>query len=360
MKITVIAASDLGAGELDAWRALLGAGPGLVNPFLCPEFTVAVARQRPYVRIAVIEDGGRIVGFFPFERHRFGTGKPVGAGLTDAQGAVLAPGVELEPARLLSACGLSVWEFDHLRPDQFPAHHASRHPSPIIDLRGGYDAYLAHLTRTSAKTYWSTAYKERKLGRDAGEVRHDFGVADPAVLGTLLDWKSRQYQRTGRTDRFAQPWITRLVHDLLRVDTPGFAGVLDMLYAGDRPVAGHFGLRSDTVLAGWFPAYDLAFARYSPGLIQHLAMAREAARAGILVVDMGRGDKEYKDKLKNGEFEVAEGRLARPTVSAGLHWVRRTPLRGLRNTVLSSPRLLRPADRMLKAYGRLRTGLRGS
>ncbi|MBF8187479.1 GNAT family N-acetyltransferase [Nonomuraea sp. K274] len=38
--------------------------------------------------------------------------------------------------------------------------------------------------------------------------------------------------------------------------------MLDIVYVGDRPVAAHFGLRSDTVLAGWFPAYDTDFARY--------------------------------------------------------------------------------------------------
>ncbi|MFI9843652.1 GNAT family N-acetyltransferase [Nonomuraea sp. NPDC051941] len=358
MEITVVHPGDLGEPETSAWRTLLQSSYELANPFLCPEFTIAVGRLRADARVAVIEDDGKIVGFFPFQRHALGVGRPVGAGLTDAQGGVFRREVELDVFHLLKACGLSVWEFDHLLIDQFPAHHAGRYPSPIMDLRSGYDAYVSEVKRSSGKTIKSTLYKERKLGRDIGEVRHCYATTDLTAFGTLLRWKSEQYRRTGRTDRFAWPWVVQLVEGLLHIDTPGFGGVLDMIYAGDRPVAGHFGLRSDTVLAGWFPAYDPAFARYSPGLVHHLAMAREAAERGIAVIDMGRGEKEYKDKLKNGEFLVAEGRLARSTPVAGLQWLLRTPLRAVRNTVLAHPALRTPADRMLKTYGRLSSSLR--
>ncbi|MBF8187480.1 GNAT family N-acetyltransferase [Nonomuraea sp. K274] len=93
-----------------------------------------------------------------------------------------------------------------------PVHRPPRQPPsiPIIDLRHGLDAYIETVKKNSGKTYKSTAYKQRKLGRDVGEVRRDH-----AALRTLLTWKSDQYRRKGRTDRFAQPWITRLVDDLL-------------------------------------------------------------------------------------------------------------------------------------------------
>lgn len=297
-RIAVVPPSELGAAELEAWHALLRAGSGPANPFLCPEFTLAVGRLRDHVRVAAVEDGGRVAGFFPFERHRMGVGKPVGAGLTDAQGAILAPGLELDPATLLRACELSVWEFDHLVGGQFAAHHSSRHPSPVMDLSTGFAAYTDAIT---GKTYKTTLYKERKLGRDVGPVEHRYATADQAVLRTLTGWKTEQYRRTGRTDRFA---------------------------------------------------------RYSPGLIQHLNMARQAAGRGIALIDLGRGEKEYKEKLKTGELQVAEGRLARATSAAGLHWLVRTPVRGARNAVLATPALRVPADRALKGFGRLRTSLR--
>ena len=86
-------------------------------------------------------------------------------------------------------------------------------------------------------------------------------------------------------------------------------------------------------------------------------MAEKAAQAGIRVIDLGRGHKEYKEKLKNGEYLVCEGRIARPSLGAGLHWLSRVPVRKARNTVLANPRLARTADRALKTYGKLRTSL---
>jgi CelD/BcsL family acetyltransferase involved in cellulose biosynthesis len=64
---------------------------------------------------------------------------------------------------------------------------------------------------------------------------------------------------------------------------------LSVLRADGRPVAAHFGLRTERVPACWFPAYDPAFAKYSPGLILHLRMAEAAAADGTAYPDPGRG-----------------------------------------------------------------------
>ncbi|GAA3229821.1 GNAT family N-acetyltransferase [Nonomuraea helvata] len=360
MRVTLALPHELGHSELTRWRDLQEADPSVDSPFLSPEFTITVSKLRNMVRVAVLYDGPDIVGFFPFERHPLGIGKPVAAGLTDAQGLIRAKDFEIEPRSLMKACGLAVYEFDHLVSGQplLSARH-SRHPSPIIDLRGGYDHYTEELRKHSGKTYKSTLAKSRKLEREAGTVRHDYATTDLAPLHTLLGWKTDQYRRTGRTDRFAHRWIVELVERLLATRSDSFAGVLDMVYVDDRPMAGHFGLRTRTTLAGWFPAYDPHFAKYSPGLIHHLAMAEQAAKNGIQMIDMGRGEKEYKDKLKTGQLEVAEGRVARIGAAAGVHWMLRVPVRKTRATVLGNPLLLKTADKALKTYGRLRTVLQG-
>ncbi|MEV5892180.1 GNAT family N-acetyltransferase [Nonomuraea fuscirosea] len=360
MRITLALPRELGPTEVTRWRALQEAHAAFDNPFLSPEFTLTVGELRDDVRVAVIHDGQEIVGFFPFERHPLGIGKPVASGLTDAQGLVHAKDVRIDPVRLIKACGLSVYEFDHLVADQpLMSEHHERHPSPIIDLRDGWERYTEFLRLHSGKTYKSTLAKSRKLQREAGPMRHDYATTDLAPLRTLLGWKTDQYRRTGRTDRFAHQWIVELVERLLATQSESFAGVLDMIYVDDRPVAGHFGVRTRTTLAGWFPAYDPQYSKYSPGLIHHLAMAERAAESGIEVIDMGRGQKEYKDKLKNGELEVAEGRVARVGAAAGLHWLMRVPVRKTRATVMANPLLLKTADKALKTYGRLRTVLQG-
>lgn len=360
MRVTLALPRELGQPEVNRWRALQAADAAFDNPFLSPEFTLTVGELRDVVRVAVIYDGQEIVGFFPFERHPLGIGKPVAAGLTDAQGLVYAKGAEIDPLRLIRECGLSVYEFDHLVSSQPLVNaRAERHPSPIIDLRDGWEPYTETLRKNSGKTYKSTLAKSRKLQREVGPLRHEYATTDLAPLRTLLGWKTDQYRRTGRTDRFAHKWIVELVERLLATQTESFAGVLDMVYVDDRPMAGHFGVRTRTTLAGWFPAYDPAFAKFSPGLIHHLAMAERAAAAGIQIIDMGRGQKEYKEKLKNGELEVAEGRVARAGVAAGVHWLMRVPVRKTRATVLANPILLKTADKALKTYGKLRTVLQG-
>jgi CelD/BcsL family acetyltransferase involved in cellulose biosynthesis len=136
------------------------------------------------------------------------------------------------------------------------------------------------------------------------------------------------------------------------VNTDWFVGTLGVLYAGDKLIAGNFGLRTETTMVGWFPAYDLSFARYSPGLIHRLRLCCASAAAGVTLMDLGRGEKAYKDSLKNGELWVAEGRIASASPSAAGHWLAYEPRRRLSNFILSTPVLYRSADRVAKWRGR--------
>ncbi|HEX2313977.1 MAG TPA: GNAT family N-acetyltransferase [Thermomonospora sp.] len=358
MKISVVRPAELGPAEIARWRTLQQSDPELGNPFLAPEFALGVGRFRPGARVAVVEDGGGTAAFFPFEHGRAGVGHPIGSGLTDLQGLVAPPGLRLDARDLLRACDLGVWDFDHLLAHQptFAPYHRVRRVEPVMDLSGGFEAFAEEMRRAAPKTYKTIRYKERRLGREAGEVRYVFDCRDEAELDRLMAWKSAQYTRTGRVDRFARPWIVALVRHFHRT---GF-GVLSVLYAGDRPVSAHFGLRCGSVMAGWFPAYDPAFARHSPGMIGHLRLARGCAEAGITEIAMGRGGKEFKEGLKGREIPIAEGRVARPlsrhAPGVALHWARAVPLGRARDAVLGNRNLYDRADRALRAYARLRSG----
>jgi CelD/BcsL family acetyltransferase involved in cellulose biosynthesis len=344
--VEVVRPGELGAAELARWRELQRTDPLQLSPFLAAEFTQGVGRFRDDVRVGVVSDGGRIVAFFPYERSRIGAGHPVGFGLTDVQGIVADPELELAPQALLKACGLGVWEFDHLLAGQrmfAPFHQVSR-AEPVMDLSGGFDAYLAGTELKRAR------YKERKLGRDVGELRHVYSTKDPEDLRRLMEWKSDQYRRTGRMDRFARPWIVALVEHFHQT---GF-GVLSVLYAGDEPVSTHFGLVNEGVMAGWFTVYDTRFHKYSPGMIGHLAMARSCPENGVDIIHMGRGGKEFKERLKTGEFPIAEGRVTRPTLAATSNWLLTAPLNKARNAALDNPKLYAGADAILRTYARLR------
>ncbi|MGW3663126.1 GNAT family N-acetyltransferase [Streptomyces sp. NPDC005141] len=360
MEITIHRLDGLSVPLCEAWHRAMDESPEYANPFLAPEFATGVGRYRSGAQVAVLREDGEPVGFLPYERNVFGVGRAIGLGLSDCQALVHRPGVTWDAPEVLRACGMSIFEFDHLVEEQKPfgRYVTGTFASPVIDLKpgdSGYPEWLRSAYPGQAKT---TLKKERRLARDVGEVRFVFDERDPRMLSTLMRWKSAQYRRTGRMDRFARPWIVDLVNHLFDVREEHFTGVLSVLYAGDRPVAAHFGPRSRTVLAAWFTAYDPEFHRYSPGLMMHLRTAEAASRHGVSLLDLGRGDKEYKDWLKTRELRVGEGFVARPHPVAAAHRLWRRPVRGLRNTVLAHPTLRDPADRLLKTVGTLRASRR--
>lgn len=359
MRTTVIRPNELGPDELAVWHRFQRAVPGLDNPFLSPEFTIAVGEESPGARVAVLSDGDEIVGFFPFERRRWGVGVPIGAQVNDCQGLVHAPGADWDPKEVLRACGLTVWEFDHLVDPQpgFAPHLAHRWPAPIIDLSGGFTDYEALLRSRSSRFTRDLPRRARMLAREIGEVRFDL-AADAGLLDTVLAWKSAQYVRTGAPDLFARPWLPRLLHRLLATDHDGFTGLLSVLYAGERPAAGHLQLRFDGVLAGWFPAYDPDLGKYAPGLLHHLGTARAAGAAGVRHIELGKGGEDYKALLANGALMVGTGQATRSRLVAGARAASRAPVRGLRQVVVATPTLYRWADRARKAHSAADSTLR--
>jgi CelD/BcsL family acetyltransferase involved in cellulose biosynthesis len=360
VQISVAQPHELGAAEIAAWHSMQRATPSLAGPFLCPEFAIAVGRCRSRARVAVLSDGPQPAGFFAFERRRFGIGVPIGAGLTDFHGLVHAPGAEWDPRELLRACRIQAWEFDHLVPGQLPfrRYQAATVPSPYIDLGEGFDVYYAQLRQRSKSFCRNLAYKARKLTRDVGEVRFVLDSADTGGLRRLLSWKSQQYRRTGRIDRFSEPGIAEVVEALLDVRGDGFAGLLSLLYAGSELVSAHFGLRFDGILGGWFPAYDREFHSYSPGLVGHLRLAEASALAGITRIDLGKGAKDYKESLKSADGFVSEGIVTGRSPVAAVHWARCTQAHWTARQVKQHPGLFRAADQVLQRYGRVRSVLR--
>lgn len=329
----VVRPGELGETELATWRAIQQSDETLDNPFLSPEFASVVGSARPNARVAVLVDGDRRA-FLPFERHRLGFARAIGAGMSDCQGLVVENGFRLDGQELLRACDLRLWRFDHL-----VAHQAEvlvpgtgRVPSPVIDLDHGFDAYLAG-RREASKSLVSTAErKARKLGREVGELRWVVDEPDHALVDRLIGWKREQYRRTQVRDVLADPATSAIVHRLLDARTTTFSGLLSVLYAGDRPVAAHLGVRTPTVLSWWIPAYDHEYAHYSPGITMLLRLAAWAAAGGIRRIDLGRGAASYKDRFASGQTHVADGVLARPharrpfeALRAARHHTRRPP-----------------------------------
>ena len=353
MRIDLIQPSELGPSEIAAWHSMQEATPALANPFLSPEFTLAVGRLRQESRLAILADGSCTTGFFPFERRRFGVGVPISGWLSACQGLVHAPAVEWDAQELLRGCDLAAWKFDNLICEQkpFKSYHARTAPSPILDLSNGFDCYSHALRSRRPHFCRELERKIRKLGREVGELNVVCDSRDSRALSKLMSWKSEQYRRTAHVDRFQEPWLCELLESMLETRTKELSGLLSILYAGEEPVAAQFGLRNQKQLVGWFTGYDIRFARYSPGLIHLMFMARELAAASIETIHMGKGALKYAHSLKNGDILVSEGMVAARSTLGIAHdgWNRAS--RFALNTVRRRPDLHAALDKLLRQSG---------
>ena len=169
-----------------------------------------------------------------------------------------------------------------------------------------------------------TQRKARRLCRDFGALRVVAHADDPELLELMLKWKSDQYRRTRITDVFAFPWTGDLMRNLMQHRTADFAGMLSVLFLQERPIAIHMGMMSHGVLHYWFPTYDQEFAKFSPGRVLLLELARFAQEIGIRKIDMGRGMAPFKTRMMTGYTTVAAGSVdLRPVTNAiRLQWRR--------------------------------------
>ena len=349
LHVHLAAPGELGPAEITAWRSMQRASASLANPFLSPEFALAVGRFRPGARVAVLTTGTSTAGFFPFERGRLGAGAPLLSWPgTLWQGLVHVPGAVWDPRHLLRRCQLSVWRFDHLVAEQGPfvPYQAGLAASPVIDLTDGFAAYHAKLRAREPRFCRDIARRARNLARDVGPVRFEADARDVTLLHTLMAWKSEQYRRMGVIDRFDRAWFVGLLEALLATRSGHVSGLLSATYAGDQPVAAQFGLRCGDTLAGWFTAYDPQFARHSPGMVQVMQLAEHLAACGVRAIDMGEGAAGYKEKLKSHDGYVAHGMVTSGSVLAAAHRARSVSADCAARAVLRSPRLYRATRRV--------------
>ncbi len=311
MKVTVVHPSELGPNHHQKWESFQRES-SLGSPFLSWEFTQVIGQVRDDARVAVVDDGSSPAAFLAFQTDPDRIGRPIGATIGDAQAVMCESGWPFDPQELVAAAGLACWHFDHLVAAQrpFAPFHRGRHRSPIVDLRNGHDRFLEDVRAHSKDLLAQVGRRRRKLEREVGPVVCEWQSTQPDQdLDCLQRWKSEQYARDGTWDRFAEAWIARSVRQLSRSRQPGCTGVLTVLRAGDHPVAAHFGLVGHDRMSWWFPAYDPDFGRYSPGLILLLALIKEAAERQVPVLDLGRGEHEYKLRVTPRYFEVADGEV---------------------------------------------------
>lgn len=322
MRVKSVSIRDLSDTEISQWRSWAYQDGQLVSPYLLPDFARAVDQVRSDVRVAVIAEGDETVGYFAFHAPRHFALRPVGAPMSDYQGIIARPGVSICPDEFLTRLGAGFMAYDNWWNGAAcqPGKSRERDGSVVVDLSDGPDAYFADRKAAHKSQFKKMDRRLRNAERDFGPVRLVVGDAGGRHFNALTEWKSGQYNATGKLDIFDIGWARQLLANLNTSTDTGFQGLTFALCFGDELAAVEFGLRADDVYHSWFPAYDERFAKVSPGLLLLHEIFRAAPELGLSRVDLGKGGAHYKTYYASYEVPLDSGRLIAPGFAAlGLH-----------------------------------------
>jgi CelD/BcsL family acetyltransferase involved in cellulose biosynthesis len=313
LEVEIVGINALGETRWAMWRDMLAANPALNSPYFRTEFAQIAGRISPRAAVAVFTRGGETVGFFPHQR-RGGALQPLAAPMNDYHGIIAFPGQAPaleEVARALGATRLNVtaWVGE-------TALGEDRRTVQVELGEGGYDAWYADRRANQGKFFKDKERARRSMESELGPLRVERGLRDPALLDWLIDLKRDQYRRTSRHDIFACGWTADLLHALLTEDRDGFGASMAGLWAGDRLTAVEYSLHSGDQYHFWFPGYDPALARCSPGILLSMDTMRLASELGYRTFDFGFEGEHYKKYFCNGARTVREAVVLKPGLGA--------------------------------------------
>jgi CelD/BcsL family acetyltransferase involved in cellulose biosynthesis len=312
MQATVIPAKELSPDLVNRWL-LLNKGNALYrSPSLRPELFRTIGRFNPRVFVGIEESRHGPSLFFPFERPIRLASFAGAVQICDYQAFITPVDHSIAVSDLMRKWKLGTWTFENLiAPPQVVSQTTTlvSSVSRRVVVRNGFDGYRAEMA-SRGKSMRNTIAKLRLLGRDHGEVRFVSDCRDDAVLAVLLDWKAQRFNG----GKPITQWIQGAVEALYGTRTADFSGMLSALYAGERLVAAHFGIRSDGTLYYWFPAFNPDFGKYTPGWLLIYFLLQHLEATGCEVLDLGPGGETYKEYFENSAIPVRRGFVELPSI----------------------------------------------
>jgi CelD/BcsL family acetyltransferase involved in cellulose biosynthesis len=290
------------------FSAFRQANPDLTSPYFSADFLKAIAPHTPGCMLARFHDGEEIVGFFAYQK-RGQSLQPAGAPLADYHAAVMKTGYAPDWSRLLAATGAKRLEFNGLiGSDGLDRAPIVKHRQ-IADVTDGFEAWFASQKAHAPKYFKNLGRCTRNVAKDFPDLKFEWTDVSPALLDWVLNLKVDQYRRSGMHDVFSCGWTRDLLLALAAQKT-GSARLRAGVYRrGDELVAAEICLLEGEDLHFWFPAYNPAYSRYSPGLLLTFDIIRHAAGLGIKLFDFGSGGEAYKSRMTTDGPLCYEGQV---------------------------------------------------
>ena len=311
MRAKIVSIKDMPADLIVQWNRWAAPEGRLISPYFRFEFAETVSWARDDVRVAILEDGEDVVGFFPHHTPQGGVVRPVGAPMSDYQGVISGDFSKLDPQKIVKATGASAMVYDnwYCPMGGHQSGRRSREGSVIVDLSAGSEAYFEAQKAQFKDHFKKSDRRYRAATRDFGEVKTVLGDASGVCFQTLSDWKQEQYRNSGKLNVFGIDWVQEVLTNLRHREGQEFSGLTSSLWFGDRLAAVEFGLVADDIYHSWFPAYDPELAKYSPGTLLMHGIFEQAHTRGLRRVDIGREDAQYKKYYASYEVPLDQGHI---------------------------------------------------
>jgi CelD/BcsL family acetyltransferase involved in cellulose biosynthesis len=304
MECEIVNAATLSREHQERWSSIVRKLPSFDAPPFYPEFICCLATHIPFCKVAVLSDGAGVFGYLAFSEVP-GTKIARSIPMCDYEPIIVEPGRSVGVRELIHAMGYRSWQFQSVLTDQLSFAAATRistSRSPRAVLTDGFEAYRSKLN-AAGKSAGNIQTKIRLLERDRGPIKLVHGLTDEAVVARLLQLKAHKYA----SGESFPPFVHDILIHFLRQATGRLTGNVSMLMAGDQEVASLYWLKADRLLYYWFPTYDPAMRRYSPGLLLVWSLLIDLRSLDCDSIDFGPGGEPYKEYFANAHLTVYSG-----------------------------------------------------
>jgi CelD/BcsL family acetyltransferase involved in cellulose biosynthesis len=296
VRVDVQKLSDLSDALADRWRALQCLTPDFMTPLVGPNFAQLVARHRPNAKVAIGYINDIAVAFFAFHPTANGHARAIGAPFCDYQAIVSDPSVTLNGPDFLAKARIASLSFTSLMDPSglFDTASMTTVEAYRIDCGGNGALQMDKLRGGNPKWAKNLRRLGHKMTRELGVIKLVGHDTNQASFDTLMAIKVDQFYRTGITNVLGSKWVKAFMQDLFALRGGDFGGCMISLYAGDKFVAGHFGVRQGDWFHPWIASTCKASHPYSPGIIFMSEMIQQADRLGLRIIDLSEGHSHYK------------------------------------------------------------------
>jgi CelD/BcsL family acetyltransferase involved in cellulose biosynthesis len=299
VRVDVIDVNAMSEELAGRWRALQSLTPDFGSPLVGPDFAKLVARNRPDAKVAIGYEGGKPIAFFAFHPARNGYVRGIGSPFCDYQAIVTDPDANIVGEAFLRAAGISSIVFSSLMDPHNQFNKAPLHvvESHRIDCKGNGPAFFEVIRGNNPKWAKNLRRLGHKMERELGPVRMVGNDTSRATFDAMMAIKVAQYHHTGVTNVLRPAWVVNMMRELFELGDPDFGGCLISLYAGEKFVAGHFGVRQGDWYHPWIASSCPKSHAYSPGIVFLGEAIRKSQDFGIRVIDLSSGSDHYKSQF---------------------------------------------------------------